>query len=127
MDGRHAGAGIPLDALGRRDAHETAFGQGFVPGNGAAPGQFLGDQGIAVFHREQVSAAKESGVLGQADVIGQPVVVHGDPFLRKGAGEIGLPGDAVPGKIIAEQLLDGLLFGFGNAHSVGFHPAREAP
>ena len=101
-------------------------GQGFVPGDGILPGQFVIHQGVAVLHREEVSAAQQARILRQADVVGKPVFVHGDALVFDGIGKIGLPGDAVPAEVVAEDLLNGILLFLGNAYAVGFHPADHA-
>ena len=70
-------------------------GQGFLPREGTALREFVGCQGVTVLHREKVAAAQEPHVLGQADVVGQAVVIHRDAPVREGGGETGLLRDAV--------------------------------
>ena len=58
-------------------------------------------------------------------MIGEPMVVHDDSFLRKRRSKIGLKGNPMLLQVVAEELLDAVLFGPGNAHAVLFHPAFQ--
>ena len=78
---------------GRAMAAEVGSRQldkGFLPGEGRLRRELIGHKGIGRLLRMQVPAAEEAGVFGQADVVGQPVVVHGDALIGQGRGEIGL-------------------------------------
>lgn len=80
-----------------------------------------------MFYREKVPTAEEAAIFGQADVVGKPMVVHRDPLVSKGNIEVRLQAYAVFGKMVVENLLEGVLFGLGNVHTVGVHPPGHTP
>ena len=56
--------------------------------------QLLCGQGVAVFRREKIPAAKQPGILCQMEMVGEPVTVHDEPPVLQRSIEIFFPGDA---------------------------------
>ena len=101
-------------------------GQGILPGNGPRLRKFPRYQCIAFFQRHKVSAAQEPSILGQTDMVREPLVRHFHATFREFNGEIFLEGNPVLGEDIMEDLLDCGLLHLGDEDLVGVHPAAES-